>query len=106
MIEEMTPQEFVRLRDSGECWQLLDVREAAEIETACVPSAVTIPMGDITTRRVELDSNIPVAVLCHSGVRSARVASYLISNGFERVANISGGIDAWSLDVDPEIPRY
>ena len=49
---------------------------------------------------------MPVAVMCHSGVRSAAVARYLVANGFEPVANIAGGIDAWSLEVDDAIARY
>jgi len=63
-------------------------------------------MGEMTARRGELDENIPVAVICHSGGRSARVADYLAATGFTRVANICGGIDAWSETVDAAIPRY
>jgi rhodanese-related sulfurtransferase len=63
-------------------------------------------MGEIPARLPELDPSIPVAVLCHSGGRSARVADYLAHQGFVRVANIEGGIDAWSRDCDPAIPRY
>ena len=106
MYEEMTPAEFAQLRESGELWQLLDVRESWEVEKASVPDAICIPMSAIPERRSELDDDLPVAVICHSGVRSAKVVAYLSATGFERVANVSGGIDQWSQTVDTSIPRY
>lgn len=106
MNEDLTPVDFARLRESGELWQLLDVREKWEIETASVADSIRIPMGEVPDRRHELDEYTPVAVLCHSGVRSARVAAYLAATGFSRVANITGGIDEWSQRVDSSIPRY
>lgn len=102
----MTPQEFVRRRDAGELWLLLDVRERWEIEIASVDQTVDIPLSEIPGRLVELDPARPVAVICHSGVRSAQVAQFLLQRGFARVANIVGGIDAWSANVDTAIPRY
>ena len=65
-----------------------------------------MPMSQIHTRVEELDKHVPIAVLCHSGIRSAQVAAWLRQLGFERVANITGGIDAWSVTVDPSVPRY
>jgi rhodanese-related sulfurtransferase len=106
VVEDIAPEEFVRRRESGELWQLLDVREAWEIETASIDDTINIPMAEIPTRVAELDASQAIAVLCHSGGRSARVADYLAQSGFERVANVAGGIDAWSLNVDSSIPRY
>ena len=106
MNEDLTPEEFVRLKESGELWQLLDVREPREVETASVPGSICIPMADVPGRRDELDENTPVAVMCHSGGRSARVAAYLAATGFSRVANIVGGIDEWSQQIDSTVPRY
>jgi len=106
VFEELTPVEFEKYRQDGELWQLLDVRETWEFELARIEDAVRIPMREIVARLGELDIERPVAVLCHSGVRSALVAGYLARSGFGRVANIAGGIDAWSVDVDPGIPRY
>ncbi len=106
MIEDITPNEFVRRRDSGELWALLDVREAWEIEIASIHQTIDIPMAEIPARVAELDASQAVAVLCHSGGRSAQVAIYLAQTGFDRVANIVGGIDMWSLDIDDSIPRY
>lgn len=106
MHEDLLPAEFVAQRAAGELWQLLDVRESWEIATACVPEFIHIPMSEMLARRDELDEQTPVAVLCHSGLRSARVATYLAATGFARVANIRGGIDAWAKTVDTTIPRY
>ena len=89
---------------------VLDVREPAELQVASViPDGfelLVIPMNDIPARLAELDIGRPVAVLCHHGSRSQRVAMYLASNGFAAVANIAGGIDAWSLERDASVPRY
>ncbi len=106
MIEDMTPSEFLRRRESGELWALLDVREPWEIDIARIEETIDIPMSEMVERVLELDASRGVAVLCHSGGRSAQVANYLVQTGFDRVANILGGIDAWSLDIDDSIPRY
>jgi rhodanese-related sulfurtransferase len=106
MYEDITPREFLALESNDAAWRLLDVREPWEIEIASVPGTVNIPMAEIPDRIGELDSTAPIAVLCHSGIRSARVAAFLTGRGFVRVANIAGGIDAWSADLDNRIPRY
>ena len=106
MFEELSPTEFQEHSKSGELWQLLDVREPWELAIASVPDAISIPMGEIANRLDELNREQPLAVLCHSGGGSARVASLLVQSGFARVANISGGIDAWSQQLDSQIPRY
>lgn len=89
---------------------VLDVREPWELQTASVQAdgfaLQAIPMNDIPTRLAELDPAVPVACLCHHGGRSQRVASYLASQGFTHVANIAGGINAWSAERDSSIPRY
>jgi rhodanese-related sulfurtransferase len=111
MFEEISPAELVERCRDGELWQLLDVREPWEVEIARVEQTDTmptsnIPMAEIPGRYTELESTRPVAVLCHSGGRSARVATFLVQQGFTRVLNVRGGIDAWSGEVDPRIPRY
>jgi rhodanese-related sulfurtransferase len=106
MFEDLTPEEFLRRLATGELWQLVDVRECWEIETASIEKTINIPMRDVASRHTELDPARPVAVICHTGGRSARVAAFLAARGYPRVANIAGGIDAWSRDVDPSIPRY
>ena len=89
---------------------VLDVREPWEGQTASVRpdgfELVAIPMGELPARLAELDASRPVACLCHHGARSLRVAAFLAHNGFGQVANITGGIDAWSHEHDPAVPRY
>lgn len=90
---------------------VLDVREPWERQVASVSPAdglrlVAIPMGEIPARLAELDPAQPVACLCHHGARSQRVAMFLAQQGFGDVANISGGIDAWSRERDPGVPLY
>ena len=102
----LTPSELLERQNSGELWRILDVREPWEIEIARVAGAVSMPMRELPRRLAELDAASPVAVLCHSGVRSAQVADWLADNGFATVANVQGGIDAWSIDIDTTIPRY
>jgi len=85
---------------------ILDVREPFETELAPFPGAHTLPMGDVPARLGELDPDREIVVVCHHGVRSAQVAAYLSDKGFARVLNLAGGIEAWSLEVDPSVPRY
>lgn len=105
-IGEIGPAELKARRERGEKFVVLDVREAEEIAIAPFPGAMHIPMGDIPSRLTELDPDAEWVVVCHHGVRSAQVAMYLARTGFERVSNLSGGIDAWSLEADPATPRY
>lgn len=88
---------------------LLDVREGWEVQTACArPDAldlVHMPMQTVPARLNELDRSRPIACLCHHGGRSMQVAHFLASHGYD-VVNVSGGIHAWSAQVDPSIPVY
>lgn len=106
MIGKIDPATLKTRLDRGESVLILDVREPFEIALAPFPGATHIPMGDIPSRLTELDPDHETVVVCHHGVRSAQVAMYLAQNGFERVLNLSGGIDAWSEDADPSTPRY
>jgi rhodanese-related sulfurtransferase len=89
--------------------QLLDVREPWELATArlALPGAtlLTIPMGTLPTRLAELDRAQPILVLCHHGQRSLHCVAFLQQQGFD-AHNIAGGIDAWSLAIDPTLARY
>jgi rhodanese-related sulfurtransferase len=112
MIDQVRPSALAAWFESqdGEAPVVLDVREPWELQTASVrPSGfelVTIPMGELQSRVGELNPHHSIAVLCHHGNRSQRVAMFLASNGFERLANIAGGIEAWSDEIDPAVPRY
>jgi rhodanese-related sulfurtransferase len=108
-VPELTPTEFCeRWPEATRSPQvtLLDVREQDELELAAVDGALHIPMREVPARLAELDHNAPLVVMCHSGGRSRRVAEYLSSNGFQQVFNLRGGIDAWSTEIDPQVPRY
>ena len=93
---------------------VLDVREPWELQTASVKedgfTLVAMPMQTIPARLAELQADYgldhPIACLCHHGMRSLQVAHYLTQNGFAEVVNLQGGIDAWSQQVDPSVPRY
>lgn len=90
----------------GDALLLLDCREHDEVKVAQIDGAKHIPMGEIPTQQVYLDPDQETIVFCHAGVRSMAVAQFLIEQGFEDVKNMAGGIDAWSQEVDPSVPRY
>jgi sulfur-carrier protein adenylyltransferase/sulfurtransferase len=94
--------------DRGDAVDLLDVREPFEWRIANLGDygARLIPMGDLTERLDELDDGSEIVVYCRSGARSADVARYLRSRGYERARNLRGGILAWGEEVDPSVPRY
>lgn len=85
---------------------LLDVREPWEFELGHLPHAENIPMGEIPQALPRLDPDQPTVVICHHGVRSAQVCLYLINQDFEAIFNLTGGVAAWSDDVDAHFPRY
>jgi rhodanese-related sulfurtransferase len=86
---------------------LLDVREPWEHATAHIEPSTLIPMGDIPSRaHQQLDDEANILVLCHHGARSLSVAAWLRQQGFDKAQSIAGGIDAWSRQIDPTIPRY
>jgi rhodanese-related sulfurtransferase len=104
-LSEIDPIDLKRRLGKGERPLIVDVREPWEIATASIASTLNIPMGDIPSRLSELDRDRETVVMCHHGVRSAQVAMYLSRQGFERVLNLAGGINAWS-EIDPSVPRY
>ncbi len=105
-IGEIEPVTLKRRMVRGDRLCVLDVREPEEVACAPFPGALHVPMGDVPSRLSELDPDAEWVIVCHHGIRSAQVAMYLARMGFERVANLSGGIDQWSLMVDPSTPRY
>jgi rhodanese-related sulfurtransferase len=111
MIEQVRPSELPQwIQSHGADAIVLDVREKAELQAASIKpqgfELVHIPMNEIPGRLGQLDPGRAVACLCHHGARSMRVAMFLQAQGFETVANIAGGIDAWSQELDPSVPRY
>lgn len=114
MIDQVRPAELAAWMQShaaaGRQGVVLDVREPWELAAASVRpdgfELVAIPMSLIPVRLQELDRSQPVAVLCHHGGRSQRVAMFLEHQGFSDVANVAGGIELWSRELDPGVPRY
>jgi rhodanese-related sulfurtransferase len=106
MVNEITPTELKRRRDSGTGPVVVDVREKWELDTASIPEVLHIPMAEIPSRVGELDASQEIVVMCRSGGRSMQVAQFLDRNGFRSVANLTGGILAWSRDVDPSVRAY
>jgi rhodanese-related sulfurtransferase len=95
------------LADAGrERPQLLDVRERWEFERARIPGAQLVPMREVPARLGEIDPDKEVVAICHHGSRSAQVALFLEKNGYGKVHNLVGGVDAWSRTVDPAVPTY
>jgi rhodanese-related sulfurtransferase len=85
---------------------LLDVREPWEWDTARIEGAQHIPMREIPARAGELEKGRDVVAICHHGGRSQQVAMFLEKNGFAKIHNLQGGVDAWSRTVDPSVPTY
>jgi rhodanese-related sulfurtransferase len=85
---------------------LLDVREPWEFEKARIEGATLIPMREVAAKIGQLDDDREVVAICHHGGRSMQVALFLEKQGFKRVHNLVGGIDAWSRTVDPAVPLY
>jgi rhodanese-related sulfurtransferase len=98
-----------KLIDANEAsFMLLDCREPDEHATAQIAGAKLIPMRTIPERLGDLEPfrDGRIVVHCHHGGRSARVTTWLKQQGFANVQNMTGGIDAWSLEIDPKVPRY
>jgi len=85
---------------------LLDVREPWEWQAARIEGSQHIPMREVPARLGEIDRGQEVVAICHHGARSQQVAMFLEKNGFSKVHNLQGGVDAWSRTVDPAVPLY
>ncbi|WP_273886595.1 molybdopterin-synthase adenylyltransferase MoeB [Rubrobacter naiadicus] len=103
-VPEITVQELKEKLDRGDI-SVLDVREPHEYAVANI-GAPLIPLGELPERLAELDRDRPLAVHCKSGARSARAVKLLRDAGFENVYNVKGGINAWSEEIDPSVPKY
>ncbi len=104
---EITPREVHDRLQRGADLLLLDCREPEELRLARLQGAQHVPLRDIPAHSAQLDAERETVVLCHHGVRSAKAAAFLRDQaGFTRVRSLRGGIDAWSREVDPTVPRY
>ena len=105
-VPAISAPELKRKMDTGEPFELIDVREAFEYEIARIDGAKLIPLGEIAERADELHREQPIIVHCHSGQRSAHAVRLLQQCGFANVYNLEGGIDAWSDQIDRSVPKY
>lgn len=105
-VYEMPPDELAeRLRGDAPP-VLVDVREPWEYRIARIEGATLVPLGQLAAALSTFDPAREYVLHCHHGVRSLEGARFLRARGLARVANLSGGIDAWSVAVDPDVPRY
>ncbi len=106
---EVTPVEVKRRIDSGEKLHLIDVREPFEREQSSIATSELVPMRTVPGALGQLQSRAqeaPLIVFCHHGVRSLNVVLWLRDQGVANCQSMSGGIDEWSVEIDPAVPRY
>jgi len=104
----MTPRELAVKLQSSQPPRLLDVRQPEEHALVSLPNSTLIPLGELLSRVDEIETwrDEEVVVYCHHGIRSAQAVAQLRAMGFMNVENLSGGIDRWTDDVEPTLPRY
>jgi rhodanese-related sulfurtransferase len=103
----ITVEELKARRDAGAKLRLIDVREPSEYNVAQIEDSELKPLGQIQQWSQELkDKDEEIVIHCHHGMRSERACQYLSAQGFNNVKNLIGGIDDWSLKIDPLVPRY
>jgi adenylyltransferase/sulfurtransferase len=103
---EITPQELRRERGKKPNLILLDVREPREAEIARIEGSQLIPLRDLPRAIPHLPTHAEIVTFCHHGPRSLKARELLTGAGFANVRSLAGGIDAWSREVDAEVPRY
>jgi adenylyltransferase/sulfurtransferase len=105
-VPSVSVRELKQKMDAGEALTLVDVREPYEYEIARIAGSRLIPLGELETHVSELPRTETLVLQCHSGGRSEHATRLLQEAGFENVYNLEGGIDAWSVEIDPAVPRY
>lgn len=106
LVQEMSAAELKRRLDAGEPLCIVDVREPWECEIVRLEASQNIPLGQIRQRCAELDAQTDIVLMCKAGGRSRMAAQLLAERGFARVFNLTGGIDAWTRDIEPQLPVY
>lgn len=104
-LSEISVQQLKARMEAGEDLLLLDVREPYEFKIANL-SGQLVPLGQLHSKFSEIDSSREIVVYCHHGNRSAVAVQFLKNQGFEKVLNLAGGIEQWSREIDPSVPRY
>ena len=104
---QISPREVKQRLDDGETLRMVDVREPFEFRQARIEGSELIPMRTVSKVLSSLEEEkAPVIVFCHHGMRSLQVVSWLREQGVEACSSMEGGIDRWSLEIDPAVPRY
>jgi rhodanese-related sulfurtransferase len=103
---EILPLEVKQRLERGEKLILVDVREPHEYAICHIEGSLLIPMGTIPANLPKLDTDEEVICFCHHGMRSMDVANWLRSQGVTSARSMAGGIDRWSVEIDPKVPRY
>jgi rhodanese-related sulfurtransferase len=108
MVQQISVRELAQKLRGGEAVYLVDVRQPWEHETAALPGGALVPLNELSERANEIEppEGALVVAYCHHGVRSLSAAALLERLGHRQVASLQGGIDAWSLEIDPSVPRY
>ena len=104
--DEISVQGLAATRESGKRVVILDVREPAESEICRIDLATLIPLGQLAARLGEIETDVPIVTLCHTGVRSMRALEILRASGFSDVKSLHGGIEAWAVEIEPGMARY
>lgn len=103
---EITPAQLAARMEQGDALVVLDVREPWEFDTANLPNSTLVPLATLPGAISRLERTAEYVVLCHHGMRSDMAANWMRAQGFPRVLNLVGGIDAYSATVDSGVPRY
>jgi rhodanese-related sulfurtransferase len=108
MIPQIHPEQLAEKLRGGEPVYLVDVRQPCEHELCHLAASVLIPLPELPSRLEEIEppEGALIVVYCHHGIRSLSGASILMQAGYEKVASLAGGIEAWSVRIDPKVPRY
>jgi rhodanese-related sulfurtransferase len=104
--QTITPAEYAARAARGEGVRLIDVREPEEFELTRVEGTELLPLSRFSEWAARLDPKEEIVFMCHHGIRSAQVCAVLARAGFTKLSNLAGGIDRWSAEVDPAVPRY
>jgi rhodanese-related sulfurtransferase len=105
-FKNITPSQLSERMRNDEPPLVVDVREPEEYELARIEGARLLPLSLFNDWAPSLDRERETVFMCHHGIRSAQVCAYLSRQGFEKIHNLAGGIDRWSAEVDPAVPRY
>jgi rhodanese-related sulfurtransferase len=105
-MQQLTVQELAEQLKVGTAPIIIDVREPYEYQHARIQGAILKPLGEIYQWARELDKEQAYVVMCHTGARSYQAANMLERMGFTQIANLLGGIDDWTMRIDPSVPRY